>query len=75
MKNTIENNLQSWNDTYHRSQDGDEWQGQAKYCGITYEKWKDFLTANLLSPYLGKSSSVLEIAKKRMYWSESLMIA
>jgi ubiquinone/menaquinone biosynthesis C-methylase UbiE len=73
MKNSIENNLQSWNDTYHWSQDGDEWQGQARYCKMDYEKWKNSLASHLLFPYLGKNIDVLEIAPGHGRWS-ALMV-
>lgn len=73
MKNTIENNLESWNETYHWSQDGDEWQGQAARCGVDYETWKKSLINHILLPYLDKQYHVLEIAPGHGRWS-ALMV-
>lgn len=69
MKNTIINNLESWNDAYHWSQDGDEWQGQAAYCGVDYKTWKQSLANHILFPYLNQNYHVLEIAPGHGRWS------
>jgi ubiquinone/menaquinone biosynthesis C-methylase UbiE len=73
MKNSLENNLKAWNSDYPWSQDGDEWQGQAAYCGVDYEYWKNSLADHLLFPYLNKDARVLEIAPGHGRWS-TLMI-
>ena len=73
MKNTIKRNRKLWDSDYHWSSDGDEWQGQAAYCGVDYEVWKASLVKHLLNPYLVKDATVLEIAPGHGRWSE-LMI-
>lgn len=73
MKNTVEENRKLWDNEYHWSSDGDEWQGQAAYCGVEYEVWKDSLVRHLLYPYLDKAGTVLEIAPGHGRWS-ALMI-
>ena len=73
MQNTITNNHKLWNDDYGWPRDGDEWDGQAIYCGIPYESWKNSLIKTLVLPNIKENSVVLEIAPGHGRWSKSLV--
>jgi ubiquinone/menaquinone biosynthesis C-methylase UbiE len=70
MKNTIEGNLETWDKEHHWSRDGDEWDGQAQFSGVTYEDWKNALVETFILPNVNPDSSVLEIAPGHGRWSE-----
>jgi hypothetical protein len=50
VRNTIEDNLKSWDQEHHWVRDGDEWDGQAEFAGVPYEDWKSALVENFLVP-------------------------
>ena len=70
MKNTIEDNLETWDQKHHWSRDGDEWDGQARYDGVPYEEWKASLIEEFVTPNLSPQTDVLEIAPGHGRWSK-----
>lgn len=72
MKNTIENNRNKWDIEYHWSKNGDEWDGQARYCKQPYDVWKHSLIEHLIIPFVNESSIVIEIAPGHGRWSQVL---
>lgn len=70
MKNTIEDNLETWDKDHHWSQDGDEWDGQARFSGVSYEDWKKALVETFIIPNVESDTHVLEIAPGHGRWSE-----
>lgn len=73
MKNTIENNLKTWDETYTWTADGDEWSGQARWCGQPYEVWKASLIETFIHPHVNKDTAVLEIAPGHGRWATSIV--
>lgn len=71
-QNSIDENLLMWDKDYHWDQDGDEWQGQSKLCGVPYDTWKQSLIDHLITPYLQPGAAVLEIAPGHGRWSQAL---
>ena len=69
-QNSVSENLLMWDQNYHW--DGDEWQGQARVCGVPYEEWKQSLIDHLIVPYLEPGGTALEIAPGHGRWSEAL---
>lgn len=69
-KNSIENNLRIWDREYRWSEDGDEWNGQAKFCGQPYAEWKDALVKEFLVPQLGPDRTLLEIGPGHGRWTQ-----
>jgi SAM-dependent methyltransferase len=72
VKNTIEDNLKTWDQEHHWVRDGDEWDGQAEFAGVPYKDWKSALVENLLLPNANPDTCVLEIAPGHGRWSEIL---
>lgn len=72
MKNSIENNRRKWDEEYHWTHHGDEWDGQARYCNQPYEVWKRSLIENLLLPNVSETTTALEIAPGHGRWSKVL---
>lgn len=70
MKNTIEGNLETWDKEHHWAKDGDEWDGQARFSGVSYEDWKASLIETFIVPNLDSETDVLEIAPGHGRWSE-----
>jgi len=73
MNNTIQNNLKMWDVIHDWSENGDEWKGQAKLCGISYPEWKGSVVQYLIEPYVGARAHALEIAPGHGRWTESLV--
>ena len=73
MKNSIENNLRVWDAEYPWSQDGDEWDGQARVCGQPYEAWKRSVVETFITPHISASSRVLEIGPGHGRWSKEIV--
>ena len=73
MRNTIQNNLRRWNDDYLWPENGDEWNGMARHCGVDYETWKQSLIDNFLIPHLSADATVLEIAPGRGRWTSYIV--
>lgn len=63
----------TWDRGYEWSQGGDEWTGQAKYCGQPYEAWKQSILDTFAAPYLTPQSVALEVAPGRGRWTEFLV--
>lgn len=63
----------TWDKTYDWSQGGDEWTGQAEYCGQPYEEWKRALLETFVAPHLEPESVALEVAPGRGRWTEFLV--
>jgi len=70
VKNTIEGNLETWDKEHHWAKDGDEWDGQARFSGVSYDDWKQSLVDTFIVPNVTPDSSVLEIAPGHGRWSE-----
>lgn len=68
--NTVDNNRELWDQRYEWPEDGDEWNGQAAYCGRPYGSWKAALVAEFLTPHLRASATLLEIGPGHGRWSE-----
>jgi ubiquinone/menaquinone biosynthesis C-methylase UbiE len=73
LRNTVENNLKLWNQEYRWTKDGDEWDGQARFCRQPYEAWKRSLIETFLTPNVTKDSVVLEIAPGHGRWSKEMI--
>lgn len=73
MKNTVENNLKVWDQQYSWAKNGDEWDGQARFCGQPYEEWKKSLIESLLAPNFSKDSVVLEVAPGHGRWAKEIV--
>ena len=71
-KNSVSENLLMWDQNYTWDSDGDEWQGQARVCGVPYEEWKQSLIDHLIVPYVEPGATVLELAPGHGRWTESL---
>jgi len=63
----------TWDKSYDWSQGGDEWTGQAEYCGQPYEEWKRALLETFVAPNLEPDSVALEVAPGRGRWTEFLV--
>lgn len=59
-ENTVADNLAQWDMQDPWSRDGDEWDGQARACGVAYDDWKAAITARY-GPLLASRGTVLEI--------------
>ena len=70
--NTVEANRELWT-THTWSQDGDEWDGQARLAGVPYEEWKKALADEFIVPYIRPGMTVLEIAAGHGRWSEIML--
>lgn len=70
--NSVSENLFMWDQAHAWEEDGDEWKGQAKVCGVPYEQWKQSLIDHLITPYVPLGSTVLEIAPGHGRWTEHL---
>jgi cyclopropane fatty-acyl-phospholipid synthase-like methyltransferase len=68
-KNSIENNRRIWDRDYQWPDDGDEWNGQAAFCGQSYVAWKDALVQEFLTPRLKPDATLLEIGPGHGRWS------
>jgi ubiquinone/menaquinone biosynthesis C-methylase UbiE len=73
MLDNVEKNLEQWDRKHPWSKDGDEWNGQAKLCGVPYETWKASLVDALITPFLHPDANVLEIAPGHGRWTEYLV--
>lgn len=62
----------NWND-YAWPEHGDEWSGQAAYCGQPYPAWKESVHEAFLRPYLRPSAVALEVAPGHGRWTEFLV--
>jgi len=65
-----------WNRTwgqYDWSSDGDEWTGQAAYCGQPYEDWKASIHEAFIRPNLPPEAAVVEVAPGHGRWTEFLI--
>lgn len=69
-KNSIENNLRIWDRDYAWPEDGDEWSGQASFCGQPYAAWKAALVAHFLTPRLRPDATLLEIGPGHGRWTQ-----
>jgi ubiquinone/menaquinone biosynthesis C-methylase UbiE len=72
MHDNISRNIRRWDQEYRWPKDGDEWDGQAKVCGIPYEDWKASLVHHLIEPYATAGLHVIEIAPGHGRWTEFL---
>lgn len=70
MKNTIADNLVVWDQEHHWSGNGDEWDGQARMCGVPYAAWKQSLIDAFLLPNISPETDIVEIAPGHGRWSE-----
>jgi ubiquinone/menaquinone biosynthesis C-methylase UbiE len=73
MRENVARNLELWDDAYDWPQNGDEWQGQADLCGVSYETWKRSLVEHLIAPHVDVHTRVLEIGPGRGRWTEYLV--
>lgn len=67
---TVEWNRRVWDAEYPWTQDGDEWNDQAAFCGQPYESWKAALIETFLRPNVTEQSTVLEIGPGHGRWTE-----
>lgn len=72
-KNNIENNRRIWDRDYLWPEDGDEWNGQASFCGQPYAAWKIALVAHFLTPHIKPDAVLLEIGPGHGRWSQYLV--
>jgi ubiquinone/menaquinone biosynthesis C-methylase UbiE len=73
VKNTVENNLRRWNQQYHWSKDGDEWNGQASSCHKPYNDWKQSVVETFIAPNVSGDAVVLEIAPGHGRWTREVI--
>ena len=73
MKNTVQDNLRMWNEEHPWTKDGDEWDGQARFHGRSYEEWKRSLIDEFLRPHLSPDATVVEIAPGHGRWTETIV--
>lgn len=71
-KNTIENNRRLWDQDYDWPEDGDEWNGQAAYCGQDYSLWKQALIDHFVTPRLHARATLLEIGPGHGRWARHI---
>ena len=69
---SVQNNLAQWDLHDPWSKNGDEWDGQARDCGVAYDEWKAGLLARYL-PLLPGGGTLLEIGPGHGRWSEMLI--
>jgi SAM-dependent methyltransferase len=72
LATTVDNNLAQWDLRDAWSQDGDEWDGQARACGVPYEAWKAGVVARYRS-LLASGGTVLELGPGHGRWSDELI--
>jgi ubiquinone/menaquinone biosynthesis C-methylase UbiE len=60
------------NDHHKWREDGDEWKGQARLCGVPYDVWKQSLVDTLILPNIAPEKTVIEIGPGRGRWSAFL---
>lgn len=70
--NSISENLKMWDQVHEWEEDGDEWKGQSKVCGVPYETWKQSLIDHLIVPYVKPGMSVIELAPGHGRWTGAL---
>ena len=63
----------TWDKSYDWSRGGDEWTGQAEYCGQPCDDWKRSLLETFAQPNLTQTSVALEVAPGRGRWTEFLV--
>lgn len=73
LATTVDNNLAQWDLRDAWSQDGDEWDGQARACGVSYDDWKAGIMARYHS-LVARGGTVLEIGPGHGRWSELLIV-
>jgi ubiquinone/menaquinone biosynthesis C-methylase UbiE len=73
MKNTIQANLDMWNERHTWTKDGDEWDGQASYHKQSYDEWKRSVIDVFLLPHLSDQTTAVEIAPGHGRWTETLV--
>jgi ubiquinone/menaquinone biosynthesis C-methylase UbiE len=73
MLENVTRNLATWDRDYSWPEDGDEWDGQAKSCGVPYSQWKESLVQCLLVPHIKDQEHVLEIGPGHGRWTEFLV--
>ena len=62
-----------WNEPEHWPDDGDQWRGQADYCGQPYPEWKEALVKAFIEPFLEQGGAALEIAPGHGRWTPHLL--
>lgn len=72
MLENVKKNLVQWEEKHGWAKDGDEWDGQAKLCGLPYEEWKSSLVQHLIRPRVTSETKALEIAPGHGRWTEYL---
>jgi ubiquinone/menaquinone biosynthesis C-methylase UbiE len=72
MRNSIENNLKTWNEVHSWPEDGDEWNLQARLCNQPYDLWKQGLIDAFIEPLVPPGARVVEIAPGHGRWTEHL---
>lgn len=60
-------NYLMWNEKHEWPKDGDEWSGQAKFCKVPYDEWKDSIYRRFIKENLG--GAVLEIGPGHGRWT------
>ncbi len=69
---SVAENFRAWNDEWPEERGGDEWTGQADFCGQPYEEWKRSLAERFISPFAAPGRSVLEIGPGHGRWTRIL---
>lgn len=72
LLNSIEANIRILNEHHSWSEDGDEWKGQAEACGVAYDDWKASVVERLITPYVRRNMTIVEIAPGHGRWTEFL---
>ena len=70
-KNNYINNLAQWDSIHPWTKDGDEWFGQAKACGISYDVWKQSIIDRYFTLFK-PGGTFLEIGPGHGRWTQYL---
>ena len=70
--NSVIDNLAQWDVHDAWSRDGDEWDGQARCCGMSYDDWKAGVVARY-EPLFPGGGTILEIGPGHGRWSQWLV--
>jgi len=70
---SIQWNKSVWDESYNWENDGDEWDGQAAFCGQPYRDWKNSIVETFIDPNIHVDSHVLELAPGHGRWTEHIV--
>ena len=69
LATSVDNNLAQWDHCDAWAREGDEWDGQARVCGVPYDAWKTGIVARY-RPLFAGAGTILEIGPGHGRWSD-----